>query len=75
MFLVKMLYELVQELKKLEGDTLMLITRFVIRAGKSPSPNQYIKTHLQRILDEDDRPAPQSSPRQVNYPYREVKKP
>lgn len=73
--IIRLLYQLTQELKKLEGDTLMLITRFVIRAGQSPSPNHYIKGHLQRILAEDDRPAPQSSPRQVNYPYREVKKP
>lgn len=73
--IIKLLYQLTQELKKLEGDTIVLITRFVIRAGKSPSPNHYIKQHLQRILDEDDRPAPPSgSPRQVQYEWREVKK-
>ena len=48
---------LVGGLGNFDADTRALFVRFVIRAGKSGNANEFIKSHLRRILDEDEAPA------------------
>ena len=69
----KILFDFVQAIKRIDGDTQMLLLRFLVRAGKSPDPSRFVKESLQKILDEDERPIVSPSPRQVTW--REVKKP
>lgn len=45
--------------KTLDSDTVTLLTRFAMRAIKSGNANAFIKTRLQRLLDEDDAPKPE----------------
>ncbi len=72
----KMLFDFIQALKGIEAETQLLLLRFLIRAGKAPYPNQYVKERIQRILDEDDGKgsAEVFSPRQVRVSSREVKR-
>ena len=70
----KMLFDFIQALKGIDGETQLLLLRFLIRAGKAPYPNLYVKERIQRILDADDAPVVSSSPRQVHVPSREVKR-
>ena len=69
----KLVYDFVQALKDIDTDTRLLLLRFLIRAGKAPNANLYIKERLQKIMDEDDAPQV-SSPRQVQATWREVKR-
>lgn len=41
--------------KNLDADTMSLLTRFAIRATKSGNANEFVKSRLRRLLDEDDR--------------------
>lgn len=46
---------LLEAFKKLDSDTVTVLTRFVMRGVKSGDLNGYVKAHLQRLLDDEDR--------------------
>lgn len=48
---------LLEAFKKLDSDTVTVLTRFVMRGVKSGDLNGYVKGHLQRVLDDEDRAA------------------
>lgn len=48
---------LLEAFKKLDSDTVTVLTRFVMRGVKSGNLNGYVKGHLQRVLDDEDREA------------------
>lgn len=70
-FIGAKIFAVVDQLRKLDGDTLIQISRFLIRAGQSPDPNKFVQQSLQRILDESDRPP---APRTVRATATEVKR-
>lgn len=45
---------LLEAFKKLDSDTVTVLTRFVMRGVKSGNLNGYVKEHLQRVLDAED---------------------
>lgn len=51
------LIKLVDHLKSLDGDTVTLVTRFLMRGVKTGDLNGFVKRHLGRILD-DEGPEP-----------------
>lgn len=51
--------------KNLDSDTITLLTRFAMRGVKSGNLNEYVKSRLRRVMDEDDNPPPPSPPRVV----------
>ena len=71
----KLFFDFVQALKRIDGETQLLLLKFLIRAGKSGDANRFVQDRLQRIFDEDDQLIVSSSPRQVHVTAREVKKP
>lgn len=42
-------------LNGIDADTTTLLVRVIIRAAKSGNLNAYLKSRLERILDEDDQ--------------------
>jgi hypothetical protein len=48
---------LLEAFKKLDSDTVTVLTRFVMRGVKSGNLNGYVKGHLQRVLDVEDAEA------------------
>lgn len=48
---------LLEAFKKLDSDTVTVLTRFVMRGVKSGNLNGYVKAHLQRVLDAEDQEA------------------
>lgn len=44
--------------KNLDSDTITLLTRFAMRGVRSGNLNEYVKSRLKRVMDEDDNPAP-----------------
>lgn len=51
------LIKLYEAFKQLDADTLTVLTRFVMRGVKSGNLNGYVKTHLERVLDDEDAAA------------------
>lgn len=48
---------LLDAFKKLDSDTVTVLTRFVMRGVKSGNLNGYVKGHLQNVLDAEDAEA------------------
>lgn len=51
-----MLGKLLESVGKIDVETRLALGKFILRATKSGDANNYIKSRLQRIMEEDDSP-------------------
>lgn len=49
-------------LNNLDADTIAVLTKFAMRGVRSGNLNEYIKTRLQQVMDDEDNPPPPAGP-------------